>query len=716
MVARLGSGDWEIGKLQSNQNTMKTNQFLWWLAAISVLGLNVQTTDAADGSKFAHSDSDSRFLHHIDLYDADNRKITPESDRPYSTVKTCGRCHDYETISHGWHFNAFSPESLSGRAGEPWIWTDARTGTQLPLSYRDWKHTYKPTDAGITPWEMTLKFGGRIPGGGVGAAKEAAEKAAAAETDAEESNAEQGEEKTPDRWAFSGTLDVDCMVCHAKPGAYDFNQRRDQIEEQNFTWAATAGLRLGSVDGKVSRIKDGSDIQDEAVKAKLPKVTYDSRRFGPDGTVFMDLIREPSSNACYQCHSNRMVDDAGIQKRWIHDEDVHLRAGMACADCHRNGIDHHIVRGYEDEENPSGKSVDTLSCAGCHLGSDSDGQVDADELINENVFARAGRLGSPKPMHAGLPPIHFEKMSCTACHGGPVPRDEALRIMTSLAHGLGDKGHRSGSELPSIQGPVYTKSTDDKVRPNRVMWPAYWGTISDGVVTPINPEQVYDITRRALRVRKNFVDELVLPKLSSSDLKEVLGEDRAKTPVDEWTDAEKSKANTLQQEKGRQLFGEKVSAALEALQKELKVEQAVYLSNGMVYAIGDEEKTVKKLELPDDQATAMVAWPMAHNVRPAGWSLGVAGCTECHSESAKLFASTVQAIGPGPDVGDPIAMATLQGVDANQRLTWNQLFSGRKSFKYIVAGSIALLLMTLLIGVGAVASRFAGRRAQEDLY
>ena len=112
----------------------------------------------------------------------------------------------------------------------------------------------------------------------------------------------------------------------------------------------------------------------------------------------------------------------------------------------------------------------------------------------------------------------------------------------------------------------------------------------------------------------------------------------------------------------------------------------------------------------------MVAWPMAHNVRPAGWSLGVAGCTECHSESAKLFASTVQAIGPGPDVGEPIAMATLQGVDANQRLTWNQLFSGRKSFKYIVAGSIALLLMTLLIGVGAVASRFAGRRAQEDLY
>ena len=661
---------------------------------------------AADGSKYAHSDSDARFLHHIDLYDANNRKITPDSDQPYSSVKTCGRCHDYETISHGWHFNAFQSEAVAGREGEPWIWTDARTGTQLPLSYRDWKHTFNPTDLGISTWDMALKFGGRIPGG---VNEQSLQPTDSDEPDQDASDQSAEAEKVT-RWNLSGALDIDCMICHASPGAYDFNQRRDQIAEQNFAWAATAALRLGKVDGKVSRIKDGSDPSDEAIKSKLPKVAYDARRFGVDGTVFMDLIREPQSNSCYQCHSNRLVNDSGIESRWIHDDDVHLQSGMVCADCHRNGIDHHIVRGFDGEENPSGQDVTTLSCAGCHLG-DHDEANETPATENALVAARPGRLGSPKPMHAGLPPVHFEKLACTACHGGPAPRDEALRIMTSLAHGLGDKGHRSGAEMPAIQAPIYAKDSHGRVTPNRAMWPAYWATHVDGVLTPIAPDNVYDMTRRSLRVRRDFVSELVKPKLSSSELKEILGEDRARTPQSEWTDEEKSKADSIQSDNGRELFAEKVSASLETIEKELKVEQVVYVSAGVVYARGDEAKTLKQIQLKDDSQIDMVRWPMAHNVRPAGWSLGVAGCTECHSESAKIFSSTVTAVGPGPDSGKPLTMASLQGVSENQRLAWNQLFSGRKTFKYIVGGSITLLILMLFVGVGAVASKLA--RAEE---
>ena len=651
---------------------------------------------AADGSKYAHSDSDARFLPHIALYDANNRKITADSTKPYSSVKTCGRCHDYETISHGWHFNAFDPEAKSGREGEPWIWTDERTGTQLPLSYRDWEQAFDPSDLGISAWQMTEKFGARIPGGSM-AAGQIAEKA-------------DSETEAPSRWNLSGALDIDCMICHARSGAYDFNQRREQIEEQNFAWASTAGLRLGSVDGKVSRIKDGSDPDDDAIKAKLPKVAYDARRFNLDGTVFMDLIREPSSNACYQCHSNRIVGDQGTEQRWVHDEDVHVRAGMACADCHRNGIDHHIVRGFEGEENPSGKAVETLSCAGCHLGSD-----DESESGESLITARAGRLGSPKPLHAGLPPIHFEKLSCTACHGGPAPRDEALRLMTSLAHGLGDKGHRDGFEMPAIQGPVYKKQPNGKVHPHRTMWPAYWATVADGVATPIDPETVYETTRKTLRVRKNFIDELVLPKLSSSDLKQVLGDDRARTPKDEWTEEERAKLDEIQTASGQALFAEKVSAACEALEKELQAEQVAYISSGFVYARDEAPKTLRKITLKSTDAIDAVSWPMVHNVRPAGWSLGIAGCTECHSEQGKIFASTVTPIGPGPDVGESITMASLQGIDANQRLAWNQLFSGRKSFKYVIITSLLLLLMTLLIGIGAVGARIANRVESSSL-
>ncbi|NNE00140.1 MAG: hypothetical protein HKN47_22705 [Pirellulaceae bacterium] len=716
---------------------------LFWVATVVMISmitaLRPTQVTAVDASKFAHSDSDANFLHHIDLYDANNRKITPESDQPYSSIKTCGRCHDYETISHGWHFNAFDPDATAGREGEPWIWTDTRTGTQLPLSYRDWSHTFDPRDLGLTTFEMTRQFGGRIPGGGVAAATDKADPnddgdpadgdpadGDPADGDNEGGNTADGDNEsagdeqtdpTTSRWSLAGPLDVDCMICHSKPGVYDFNQRRDQIADENFAWAATAGLRLGTIDGNVSRIKDGSDPADESVKEKLPKVAYDARRFAPDGTVFMDLIRHPDSNACYQCHSQRTVDEQGVEPRWIHDEDVHLRAGMACVDCHRNGIDHHIVRGFPGEKNPSGHPVATLSCAGCHLGAQhaddpAGGETTGDhsDPVHGDLMRRAGRLGSPQPMHAGLPPIHFEKLSCTACHSGPAPREQALRIMTSLAHGLGDKGHRSGTELPIIQGPVYSKQPNGKVTPHRAMWPAYWGKLSDGVIEPISPEQVYELTRRTLRVRKDFVEELVRPKLSSSDLKEVLGEDCARVPEEEWTDADRTKADAKQAAKGAELFAEKVSAAIEALEEELKAEQVVYVSAGHVYTRGDEEKTLKQIDAAELSGVQMVQWPLAHNVRPAGWSLGITGCTECHSDDGKLFASTVRAMGPGPDQGEPLTMASLQGVNADQRLAWNELFSGRKSFKYIVAGSIGLLLMTLFIGVGAVAARLAGRQ------
>ena len=415
------------------------------LTLITLIAIPALRLSAAD-SRFAHSDGNARFLHWIDLYDAANRKISPESDRPYSTRNTCGRCHDYETISHGWHFNAFDSEAVAGRRGEPWIWTDPRTGTQLPLSYRKWPGTVHPEEVGLSAWQMTQKFGSRLPGGGLGLEPAEAEPSGSDESQAEGEPADSDgsdsggapkanpsdteSEELRQRWPLTGSLEIDCMVCHATSGAYDFNVRREQIDQENFAWAATAALRLGSVEGNVSRIKDGADPTDEATQKKLPKVTYDPRKFAADGKVFMDLIRKPEANACYQCHSQRTVSESGIESRWIHDDDVHLRAGMACADCHRNGIDHHIARGFPGESNPSGQAVETLSCSGCHLGPGFDFH-DPDAKLSDDILARAGRLGSPKPAHAGLPPLHFEKLSCTACHAGPAPREAALRVMTS---------------------------------------------------------------------------------------------------------------------------------------------------------------------------------------------------------------------------------------------------------------------------------------------
>ena len=667
----------------------------------------------------ASSDSDARYLHHLVLYDDKNQKITPESSRPYSPKHTCGRCHDYATISHGWHFNAFTSASPvdarspgdtaedgsslkdlagdelgfpDGRDGEPWIWTDARTGTQLPLTYRDWSHSYSPEEIGIGHFSMVEKFGGRIPGGGLG----------------------DPNQPRSDRWKLSGKLEIDCLACHAVSGLYDINLRRDQVQKQNFSCVPTAAMRWGVIKGDVSRIKDGFDLADESTQKKLPSVLFDPRIFSPDGTVFVDLVRKPTSNACYQCHSQRTVsrDASGafLSSRWVHDEDVHLLSGMQCVDCHRNGIDHDMVRGFPGQVSIAGTSIGTLSCEGCHLGVAHDEQPMGPL---SDVSEQSGRLGSPRPLHSGLPPIHFEKLACTACHGGPLPREEAVGIMTSLAHRLGEKKHRTGEELPLIAAPVYTRDRDGKIAPHKVMWPSFWGTFSsdDATIQPLDPGSVYAMIRKSLRVRKDFTQELFHPKLKSSVLRELLGPERSKTKKEDWSPQERLKVELKQAELGKQEFNEKVFASLKAIEKTLEGQTAVFVSSGVVYAAGDQPETLKRLERSPDKATQMIAWPMAHNVRPAGWALGTRGCTECHSEDGLIFASTVNPIGPvgravdSEEFDATIHMASLQGLDEYEHMAWNQLFSGRGAFKYIIGVVITLTLMMLIFGLGQLFGR-----------
>ena len=280
--------------------------------------------------------------------------------------------------------------------------------------------------------------------------------------------------------------------------------------------------------------------------------------------------------------------------------------------------------------------------------------------------------------------------------------------MTSLAHGLGEKGHRTGQELPAMVAPVFAKGDDGRIYPNRAMWPAYWGYLRDGKIIPVPPNQAYEITRRALRVRSSFLDEILKPSVSSRQLKELLGDERA-SDTENWTTEEQAKVDAAQAEQGRVNFNEKIHAALQAIESDQRVDSAVFVSSGKVYARGESEGTLKTLDIDEPQATTMVQWPMAHNVRPAGWALGAGGCTDCHSDAGHIFTSTVAAIGPSPDQGEPISMARLQGVDLGQQLQWNELFQSRAIFKYLVGGSVALLFLTVCIGMGAFASRLAGR-------
>lgn len=663
---------------------------LFWAAVVS----HGAVARAAD-SRFATTHSRSQYVHWIDLYDAEGKRINmaDENPPPYSPVHTCGRCHDYDAIAHGYHFDAGDPKANAGRSGEPWIWTDTRTGTQIPLSYRPWPGAYNPSKLGITSWDFVLQFGRQLPGGGPGemilnAPAEAEGKGGATADVVAVADAATAD--LPGRWRLAGLLNVDCMFCHSHDTAYSPEIWWEQIQKQNFAWAPSAALGMVDIDGAVASLPDDFDpAKAEPGRAGLPKTSYRPLRVNAEKKVFFDIVRKPSDNACYYCHTTRVAGD-GAQPQWTHDQDVHIRAGFRCADCHRNGIDHQTVRGYPDEEHASGLSVVTLSCRGCHMGEASS----AGDVLG-------GRMGAPKPQHRGLPPLHLDLMECTACHSGPRPLPEAARLETSMAHGLGLPTHASSSTIPpSIAGPVLMRD-NDVIYPYRAMWPAFWGMHAGNKIVPLNPEQVYSTLRRILRVRRSttFTETMADVKLTSEDKTAILGEMRAEVPETEWTDQERAEVAKVKTDRASAMFREKLVASLTELKKVLPKEGAtpVYVSGGRVYKLGDKDP----IETFDHPAAAPYAWKMAHDVRPARWSTGVKGCYECHAAGAPIFEGTVTALGPAPDK-EPVLhrMYELEGLDKQKLDTWNLSFKGRPAFKwfgFISAGIVSLIVLAFLL-------------------
>jgi len=357
-------------------------------------------------------------------------KIAPDDELllPFSTRWTCGQCHSYEIISKGWHFNANESGIVPGRSGQPWILADARTGTQIPLSYRPWPGTFKPEQLGLTAIEFTRYFGRHTPGGGAG----------------------ELETEDPDeimRQFISGRLEINCLSCHNADPAHNQSEYFPQVVRENFRWASAATCGFATVSGSARGMPDTYDPfmpePPEDPKKVPPGIKYRQNAFDDDNQVFFDIVREVPNHRCYFCHSNLYIDKEDAEK-WASDEDVHLKAGLTCVDCHRNGIDHKIIRGYESEDtvlrNPL---VATSSCEGCHLG---------DKYSSSPA---AGRLGAPVPEHKGIPTVHFEKLSCTACHSGPWPGKQTILTKTSRAHRLGTLGvNKSHEALPHIVAPV----------------------------------------------------------------------------------------------------------------------------------------------------------------------------------------------------------------------------------------------------------------------
>jgi len=563
--------------------------------------------------------------HIIALRDPEGDTIQAEDRRPlpFSTLQTCGAdCHDVHTISRGWHFNAALPGIPPGRKGQPWLYIDRATATQLPLSYRAWPGTYRPEQAGLSNWVMALHFGGRMPGG------------------------LPRDETGPDhlRWMVSGNLEVNCLACHDASPSYDQAEYARQVALENFRYAPTAASGLAVVTGSAKEMPDFFDYLlpssiEDSLQDKIPRVEYARPRFLPNGKVDFDIVREVKVTRCYYCHTNIDVEQTGAA-RWRASEDVHLARGITCVQCHRNNLDHDITRGYEGEHAAGDTFAAVLSCRGCHMAADS----------STNLLP--GRMGAPYPKHAGIPPLHFDKLTCTACHSGPWPADETRWLKTGLSHGLGEFNvNKSPGTLPHIEYPVFARQEDGKIGPNRLVWPAFWGLLRGGSVTPLNPDGV----RRTLQKAK---------------LEPALGTDGSWPQVDaEW-----------------------VAEVLRRLDEESGgTGPAVYIAGGKLHRLD----AAGKLQTEDHPQAQPYLWPLGHDVRPASQSLGVKSCQDCHSSGSPFFFGNVAA--DSPLAAERAARWKMNRFEKNLDLAYNVRLAALWPFRpWLKAGGMAAAGLILL--------------------
>ena len=630
-----------------------------WLSIVGILawlGAFAASANAAEAARRLYSDSRATFAHRIPIYDEDQRAIDPAKDnaaktlvKPFSEVGTCGKCHDYNAVSRGWHFN--SVDSVSpGRPGEPWIYYDATTRTQLPLSYRPWPGAYKPSEVGMGDWDFVKTFGRHMPGGGVG------ERHADRKADPQS------------RWHIGGNFNVDCMICHSADDTHDPGARIDQFKAGNIKWIPGMALGLGKIKGTPSTVIE-MDLEwswAEAAKPNSdldpgPKLVYDVGRFEGGTELSLPVTRRPPAERCYFCHTTQ--DSVDRNQLWHSDRDVHIQAGLVCVDCHRNGIDHNIVRGYENEgAERKDPAIAALSCSGCHMG------VESAPLTEMTL---GGRLGAPRPVHKGLPPIHFEKLTCTACHSGNWPESSPTPIQTSLAHGLGIHSQtREPTTPPRILAPVFLREAGadgqhtGKIAPHKVIWPNFWGRLEGEKVTPIPTNKVKAAAKEAL------------PPVPES------------SPV-----------------AAAPLTNDQVEKTLTALAGQKDPGEPVYISGGRMYRLSGG-----KLTSAETAVAEPYAWPLAHDVRPAKQALGSRGCTDCHSMSGPLYFGEVTAAGPvAPEAAVKQTMLAMRG-DSGALVTLFALsFQVRTLLKVVSFATAAILAAVLLVyvvrAVGALMAR-----------
>ena len=387
-------------------------------------------------------------------------RITPVDNRTdaYSPKKSCGGCHGYATITHGYHFQqGFDEMSDRYDAKKPWVLSPGMYGKWLPyaaagrlaakknadprqidLSAYDWigggkfnpaKKIKSPACGWCHPGGGPLEYG-RTPEGRADLSRNLAR----AETGSPNPlDGDFSSRATPDgrsHFSESGVVEADCLICHL-PG-YRMEERNGQLATRNYRWAATAGAGLGRIRGAVFSHTDPAAGPDDPRfsagswnLATRPAVTYgwsDRKLFTAEGKLRGGIVSKGvGAKNCLQCHGEGDWKNTGTINAAPHD--AHAKAGLSCTDCHplvgkssEERLRHQIAKGAYPQTNVRDDldGVEMKTCIGCH----KEGQYRPTRPGMPKTVPDPERIHSEKFPKATF---HTSFITCAACHSTAQP-------------------------------------------------------------------------------------------------------------------------------------------------------------------------------------------------------------------------------------------------------------------------------------------------------
>jgi hypothetical protein len=268
-----------------------------------------------------------------------------------------------------------------------------------------------------------------------------------------------------------------------------------------------------------------------------------------------------------------------------------------------------------------------------------------------------GRMGAPKPLHVGIPAVHFDKLSCTACHSGPWPDRTTLRVKTARAHSLGiPNADKADDALPQIMEPVYAAQADGKIAPHRAVWPSFWARMTGDSLRIVYPELVGP-----------FISDLII-----KDTSRVVGR---------WLT----------------LNDRDIAKVLLFLRKQDSTAgNPVFISGGKLHQLSSDTT----IERSEHKAAEPYLWPYAHDVRSKSRSLGVRGCSDCHDTDAPFFFGKVAVATPFVAQHDTLVrMTKYQESSAASAWTFAMSFFFRPWLKVLIITSFLILAAVVVLSM-----------------